>query len=60
MDTKELRQRKKEELQPLLLENKEKLRLLRFNLSSAKVKNVKEIKKIKKNIARILTISKEQ
>ncbi|PIR72868.1 MAG: 50S ribosomal protein L29 [Candidatus Nealsonbacteria bacterium CG10_big_fil_rev_8_21_14_0_10_36_23] len=55
----ELRQRPKPELQKLLAENREKLRQLRFDLASGKVKNVREIRKIKKDIARILTLLKQ-
>lgn len=56
MKTHELRQKPKSELQRLLIDNRERLRQLRFDLVSGKVKNVREIRKIKKNIARILTI----
>jgi len=56
----EIRQRSKKELQKLLQELREKLRQLRFDLSSGKVKNVREIRIIKKDIARILTILNEQ
>ncbi len=56
MKVNELRQRPKEELHKMLQESREKLRALRFDLASGKVKNVREIRKIKKNIARILTI----
>lgn len=55
----ELRQRTKSELQKLLQAHRERLRQLRFDLSSGKVKNVREIRKIKKDIARILTLLKE-
>jgi len=51
----ELRQKSKEELQRFLQEKREKLRILRFDLASRKVKNVREIREIKKDIARILT-----
>lgn len=44
------------ELQKNLLEYREKLRKLKFDLSQGKVKNIKEIKETKKMIARILTI----
>lgn len=54
----ELRPKPKEELGKLLEEKKERLRQLRFDLVSGKVKNVKEIREIKKDIARILTILK--
>lgn len=56
MKTNELRQNKKDELQKLLEEKRERLRVLRFDLVSGKVKNVREIREIKKDIAVILTI----
>jgi len=52
----ELRQKSKEEIRKLLDEKRERLRQLRFDLVSGKVKNVKEVREIKKDIARILTI----
>lgn len=55
MKISELRQKNKEDLQKMLEESREKLRQLRFDLISGKVKNVKEIGQIKKNIARIFT-----
>jgi len=55
MKISEIRQKSKKELQELLKSNREKLRQLRFNLTSGKVKNVREIRQIKKDIARILT-----
>ena len=51
-----MRQKSKEELKKILEEDREKLRQLRFNLSSGKVKNIKEISHSKKEIARILTL----
>lgn len=59
MKANELRQRTKEELQKFLSEEREKLRQLRFDLASGKVKNIREIRKIKKDIARILTVLKD-
>jgi len=59
MKTTELRQRSKSELQKILVDNREKLRQLRFDLSAGKVKNVREIRRIKKEIARILTLFTE-
>ncbi|PIR72245.1 MAG: 50S ribosomal protein L29 [Candidatus Nealsonbacteria bacterium CG10_big_fil_rev_8_21_14_0_10_36_24] len=56
MKTKELKQKSKDELQKLLQNLREKLRQLRFNLASGKVKNIREIRQIKKDIARILTM----
>ena len=52
----ELRQKTKSELEKLLQDNQERLRSLRFDLVSGKVKNVREIRKIKKDIARINTL----
>jgi large subunit ribosomal protein L29 len=59
MKVKELRQKPKDDLKKILETDREKLRQLRFDLSSGKVKNVQEISKIKKEIARILTIIRE-
>lgn len=52
----ELKQKAKEELNQLLQEKKERLCQLNFDLTSGKVKNVREIRMIKKDIARILTV----
>ncbi len=59
MKASEIRQKSKKELHRLLFEKREKLRELRFNLASGKIKNVREIREIKKDIARILTIMKQ-
>ena len=59
MKINELRQKPKEELQRILEEKRERLRILKFDLNSGKVKNVREIRKIKKDIARILTLLKQ-
>lgn len=59
MRVRELRQKSKPELQKFLQDSRERLRQLHFDLSSGKVKNVREIRKIKKDIARILTILPE-
>ena len=55
MEISEIKQKPKKELQKLLQNNQDKLRQLRFDLASGKVKNVREIRQIKKDIARILT-----
>ncbi len=52
----ELRQGPKEDLKKVLDEKRERLRQLRFDLVSGKVKNVKEIREAKKDIARIQTL----
>lgn len=58
MKISELRQKSKNELQKLLQDNQEKLRQIRFDLSSGKVKNVRVIRELKKDVARILTLLK--
>ncbi|MCD6528361.1 50S ribosomal protein L29 [bacterium] len=60
MKIKELRQKSKKELEKLLEEKREKLRSLRFDLVSGKVKNIREIRETKKDIARILTLLHEK
>ena len=55
MKIQELKQRPEDELKKLLQDSREKLRQLKFDLASGKVKNVREIRSIKKDIARILT-----
>ena len=52
----ELRQKPKGELHKILQDNREKLRQLRFDLVSGKIKNVREVRKVKKEIAQVLTI----
>ena len=59
METSELRQKPKGELEKALQDNREKLQQLRFDLSAGKVKNVREIRQTRKEIARILTILKQ-
>ena len=56
----ELRQKTKQELEMTLKQNREKLRELKFNLASKKLKNNNEIKTIRIQIAQILTILKQQ
>ena len=56
MKIQELREKSKMELQKLLVDNREKLRQLKFDLASGKVKNVRAIRELKKEIARALTL----
>lgn len=56
MKANELRQKSEKELKELLEEDREKLRQLRFDLASGKVKNVRGIRAKRRDIARILTI----
>ncbi len=54
----ELRQKNKSDLEKLLVEDRDKLRQLRFDLSAGKVKNVKDVQKTRKEIAQVLTLIK--
>jgi len=56
----ELRKKTKDELDNLLLKNREEIRKLRFDIYSKKVKNVKSVKELRRNVARILTILKNK
>jgi len=60
MKAKELRQKPRQELEMMFKEGREKLRQLKFDLASKKLKNTNEIKFIKRQIAQILTILKEE
>ncbi len=46
------------ELARVSQEKREKLRQLRFDLASGKVKNIREIRETRRDIARILTVLK--
>jgi len=59
MKAKEIREKNKGEMQNLLLEKKEKIRKIRFDISSKQVKNHREIRKEKRDVARLLTILNE-
>jgi ribosomal protein L29 len=56
MELKELKLKNKGELAEMLVKEREKLRSLRFDLASGKIKGIKEIRQMKKEIARILTL----
>ena len=55
MKTEELKHKTKEELERLLEDSKEKLRILRFDIQLKQSKNVREIRKAKKLVAKIFT-----
>lgn len=55
-DFEQLKNLSVEELQKMVLEKKDKIRQLKFDLSLGKIKNFSDIKKIKKDIAQILTL----
>lgn len=58
MPIKEFKQKSKEELKKILVDKGEKLREMRFNLATGKIKNAGQLRKLKKEIARILTLLK--
>ncbi|MBI3627511.1 MAG: 50S ribosomal protein L29 [Candidatus Sungbacteria bacterium] len=56
----ELRKKTKDELTNKLLDLRAKVETLRFDTERKKVKNVKSLAGVKKDIARILTVIREQ
>jgi large subunit ribosomal protein L29 len=60
MKLKELKNLPDLELKKSLENSRERLRSLRFDLASGKVKNVREIREIRKTIARTITLLKER
>lgn len=59
MKTKELRQKTDKELKELSAHLRDTLRELRFNLAGGKVKNINEIHHTRRDVARILTLIKQ-
>lgn len=60
MEIRELRQKTEEELKKFLSESRDRFRVLKFDLASGKVKNVREIRAVRKDISRTITILKEK
>ncbi|MFA6097795.1 MAG: 50S ribosomal protein L29 [Candidatus Paceibacterota bacterium] len=60
MKIKEIREKSEKELQNMVRTEKEKLKKLRFSLSSKQLKNYNVIGETKKNIAKAKTILKEK
>lgn len=58
MKIKEIREKTENELKKDLVEFRNKVAKMRFDISAKQVKNHREIRKSKKDIARILTIMK--
>jgi len=57
---KDLRDKNSGELKKLLDEKRETVRKLRFDISAKQIKNTKDLRNNKRDIARILTLIKEQ
>jgi len=55
LKTKDIREKNQKELERDLSELRNKLTMIRFDISTKQVKNHREIRKVKKNIAMILT-----
>ncbi len=53
---KELSRLNKEDLQKMVREKRESLRIFRFDLAAGKVKDVRAIRETSRNIARIMTL----
>lgn len=60
MKTKEWREKSIGEREKVLLELQDKVRKLRFDLATREAKNHSDYSKIKKDIARLLTLAKEE
>ena len=56
----DIQSKSKEELNEMLKEQQVKLGKLRFELANKSLKDVSQLKKTKKDIARILTATKQQ
>lgn len=60
MKFKELKTKSDKELETLLEKSREDLQTLRFKVASRQFKDVREIRLLKKQIAKILTLKKQQ
>ena len=60
MKVSELRQKTEKELKRQLINDKEKLQALRFDMVAGKVKNVRAIRTTRKEIATIMTVLGEK
>ncbi len=60
MKAKDLREMTAEELRDLVLEQKEKLYKLRFQLELSQLDNTSQIREVKRDIARIKTLIREK
>jgi len=56
MDITELKNKSIKDLHDLLAQKRDRFRELRFQVSEAQLKNVREVRKVKKEIAQVLTL----
>lgn len=60
MKIKELRRKSKRELNDFLKESRQKLGQLKFDLTAKKLKDVRQMRELRRDIARVLTLTREQ
>ena len=60
MKPQEIRKKSQEDLKKLLPELRENIRSLQFKIASKEIKNHQLLRLVKKDLARVLTILKEQ
>lgn len=60
MDFKEMQTRSDKELKEMVMQMRERLRVLRFEAAADAVKNVREIRSARRDIARALTLLGER
>lgn len=60
MKIKELKDKNINELKKLLSEKEEAIRMLRFDLATKQVKGTRQIRSAKRDVARILTLIREE
>ena len=60
MKKKEIKQKSNQELREMLVDHRQRLGQLKYELSSKKHKNVMEIRMLRKEIAQIITLLKQK
>jgi ribosomal protein L29 len=60
MKIKEIKTKTREDLNKLISEKREAIRVFRFGSAGAKTKNVKEGRELRKDIARMMTVLSEK
>lgn len=59
-EVQKLKEKSLDELKKELIQSRESLRALRFDLASGKVKNSSEVREMRKKIARLITLVREK
>lgn len=60
MNIAEMREKNQEELRTALVENREALRVVRFQIAEREAKNHQEARKLRREIARMLSVMNER